>query len=116
MLFVDSFIDVLLIPNPRAISAPFTRRLVESQCVVGAKKKPEKIRVNAGGPITVTTAIVLLIQSVGGEDAPKTGGEEGEIKTPAVPPALLCSSLSEQNVLECSLPLFTGPAEWSSFF
>ncbi|KAK3538088.1 hypothetical protein QTP70_029180 [Hemibagrus guttatus] len=59
------FIDVLLIPNPRAISAPLTRRLVESQCVRGGKKKPEKRSVNAGRPITVTTAIVLLIQSIG---------------------------------------------------
>lgn len=77
-LFVDSFIDVLLIPNPRAISVLFTPRLIESQCVRGGKKKPEKRNVKAGRPITVTTAIVLLIQSIGGEDAPKAEGKEEE--------------------------------------
>lgn len=44
-------------------------------------------------PITVTTAIVLLIQSIGGEDAPKTEEKKGEKKNLAGPPALLCSCL-----------------------
>lgn len=79
------------------------------------KKKAAKRSVNVGRPITVTiTAIVLLIQSIRAEDAPKTVGKKK--KSPAGPPALLCSSLWEQNVLECSLPLFTGPFEWSLFF
>lgn len=106
-LFVDSFIDVLLIPNPRAISALFTLRLLDSQCVRGGKKKPEKRTVNAGRPITVTTAIVLLIQSIGGEDAPKTEGKKGKKKTPQPVLPRSCAPLFENRMCWNALCLFS---------
>lgn len=116
-LFVDGFIDVLLIPNPRAISALFPARLTENQCVRGAKKKAEKRKVNAGRPITVTiTAIVLLIQSIGGEDAPKTEGKKGEKKPSRSSRAPVLLSLRAECVGMLSASFHWPPLNGVLFF